>query len=130
MPRLTEESYGSGDQSWIGSRRHLNNAQSARLSVAAFTAATHYPDGYLPSSTPVAKVGGVLVPYDPTETVVTGAGVLAGHILWDQQVKAGDTELNVPLFDDGRVRAENVFGAFTAPVAPAKSANVNIVYIY
>lgn len=130
MPRLTEESYGSGDQSWIASRKHLNNGQSAKLNVAAFDRATHYPDGYLPSGTAVAKVGGLLVPYDVAEAVTTDAGVLAGHLLWDQAVKAGDTEINVPLYDDGRVRPEHVPGEFTAPVAPAKSVRVNIVYIY
>ncbi len=132
MPNYrTESEYGSGDQSWIGSRHALGNAQTAMVDISAFTRATHYPDGYLPSGTPVAKVtvdgADRLVPYDSTAGTTTGAGVLAGHILFDQAVKT-DQDFAVPLFDHGRVVAEFVPGDFTAPTTPAKLANTSIVY--
>lgn len=128
MPYMTTESFGSGDQSWIGSRHALNNAQTAMLDISAFTPATHYPDGYIRSGQPVSKVGGMLVPYDQAEATVTGAGILYGHVLFDQKVH-GTTDFPVPLFDHGRVVAANVPGGFTPPVAPAKSVRSNIVYI-
>ena len=64
----------------------LRNARTGVVDISAFTAGTHYPDGYIPSGTPVALVGGLYVPYDKTEATTTGAGILAGVILTDQKV--------------------------------------------
>jgi hypothetical protein len=131
MPRLKNETVGTGDQSWLGSSHGIRNCRTVTLNVSAFTAGTHYPNGYIPSGTPVALVSGALVPYDSTEATVTGAGVLAGHIFTDQSV-VGTANFAVPLLDHGRVKAAKVpvgANAFTAPVAAAKRASTTIVYI-
>ncbi|WP_207204551.1 head decoration protein [Sanguibacter massiliensis] len=128
MPRLTTETFGGGDQSWLGSTHGIANARTEVLDISAFTAGTHYPNGYIPSGTPVAKVGGVLVPYDKTEATTTDAGVLAGFILTDQRV-VGTADFGVPLLDHGRVRASKVPNSFVAPVAAAKRAATTIVYV-
>lgn len=127
MPRITSESFGAGNTAWLGSRHAINNARTEMVDVSAFTAEDHYPDGFLPSGTAVAKVDGKLVPYDTTEAVTAGAGVLAGHLLFDQRV-VGTEDFAAPLFDHGRVKAELVPGDFTAPTAAAKAATT-IVYI-
>lgn len=127
MPRITTESYGAGNTAWLGSRHAINNARTEMVDVSAFDAADHYPNGYLPSGTAVAKVDGKLVPYETDEAVTTGAGVLAGHILFDQRV-VGTEDFAAPLFDHGRVKADLVPGEFTAPTAAAKAATT-IVYI-
>lgn len=129
--RLTTETFGGGDLSWLGSNHGTNNARTSTFVAANFTPATHYPNGYIPSGTPVAKVGGVLVPYDSTEVTVTNAGVLAGHLFTDQAV-VGTDDFAVPVLDHGRVRSAKVpqgSNAFTVPVAAAKRAAVTIVYI-
>lgn len=131
MPRLKSENVGTGDQSWLGSSHGINECRTEMLDVSAFTQATHYPNGYIPSGTPVAKVGGLLVPYDSTEATTTNAGVLAGHLFTDQAV-VGSGDFAVPLLDHGRVKEAKVpqgANAFTAPVAAAKGAAVTIVYI-
>ncbi|MDD7930076.1 head decoration protein [Microbacterium thalli] len=132
MPKLRTENFGSGDQTWLGSTHGIRNARTEILDVSTFTAADHYPDGYIPSGTPVAKVGGKLVPYDPTAGTTTGAGVLAGHILTDQKV-VGSADFGVPLFDHGRVIASKVAGilsAWSSFVAPAGAKNgSNILYV-
>ncbi len=131
MPRLATETIGAGDQSWLDSAHGLRNARTEVLDISAFTAGTHYPNGYIPSGTPVAKSGGMLVPYTSAEGTTTGAGVLAGHILTDQRV-VGTVDFAVPLFKHGRVKAAKVptgSDAFTAPVAAAKRANVTIDYV-
>src|SRR3546814_17977307 len=61
---------------------------------------SHYPDGYIPSGTPVAIVSNLAVPYDKTEGTTTGAGILAGFILTDQPV-VGTTDFPAPLLDHG-----------------------------
>ena len=128
MPRLSTETFGGGDLSWLGSTHGISNARTEILDISAFTAATHYPDGYIKSGTPVAKVGGVLVPYDATEATVTGAGVLAGFVLTDQKV-VGTDDFAVPLFDHGRVIASKLPISFTAPSAAAKRAATTIVFV-
>lgn len=133
MPRYSTQTYGTGDQSWLGSDHAIWNGRTEILDISAFTAGTHYPNGYFPSGTPVALVAGVLVPYDKTEGVTTGAGVLAGHIFTDQPVPAGSTaDFAVPVLDHGRVKVSkvpynNTF-TFAKPAAAAKRADVTIVY--
>lgn len=87
MPRMKTETFGGGDQSWIGAGAPgITEGRTEIVDISTFTAATHYPNGFLPSGLPVAKVSGVLVPYDATEATTTDAGVLAGFILTDQPV--------------------------------------------
>lgn len=137
MPRFrTESDIVTGDMTWLGSGHGIRNARTEILDISAFTAATHYPNGYIRSGTPVAKVGGVLVPYDATEGTVTGAGILAGFILTDIPLKVapGTTapateDQNVPLLDHGRVKVANLPITFVKPAAAVKSAATTIVFI-
>jgi len=131
MPRLKSETVGAGDQSWLGSAHGIHECRTEQINLAAFTAGTHYPNGYIPSGTPVAKVAGLLVPYDSLEATTTNAGVLAGHLFTDQPV-VGSGIFAAPLLDHGRVRSAKVpvgANAFTVPVAAAKRAATTIVYI-
>ncbi|UUG69967.1 LamD-like capsid decoration protein [Arthrobacter phage Bauer] len=128
MPRLSTETFGSGDQSWLGSEHGISNARTETLDISAFTAGTHYPDGYIRSGQTVAKVGGMLVPYDATEGTVTGAGIIAGHVLFDAKV-SGAADFPVALIDHGRVIASKVPGGFTKPAAAAKLSATTIVYV-
>lgn len=131
MPRMKTETFGAGDMSWLGSDHGINNARTEVVNLGAFTAGTHYPNGFIKSGTPVAKVSGLLVPYTSAEGTTTGAGVLAGFILTDQPV-VGAANFGVPLIDHGRVRTAKVpqgTDAFTAPVAAAKRAATTVVYV-
>lgn len=129
MPRMKTETFGTGDQSWLGSAHGIGNCKTRQLNVAAF--AGLFPNGYIPSGTPVALVAGLLVPYDSTEATTTNAGVLDGHLFTDQSCATGMSNFAVPVLDHGRVRTSKVpagANAFTAPVAAAKRANVTVVY--
>ena len=131
MPRLKTETFGAGDQSWLRSTHGLRNAKTEMVDVSAFTAGTHYPNGYIPSGTPVAKVGGLMVPYTSAEATTTGAGVLWGHLLTNQAV-VGTANFAAPVFRHGEVVAAKVpqgTDAFTAPVAAAKRASTTINYV-
>ena len=128
MPKFLSESIGAGDQSWLGSAHGIADCRTETIDISAFTAGTHYPDGYIRSGQPVAKVGGVLVPYDATEGTVTGAGILAGHVFTDQSV-VGAADFAVPLLDHGRVKVAKVPGTFAKPAAAAKLSATTIVYI-
>lgn len=135
MPRLKTETVGTGDQSWLASSHGIRNCRTEQLDISAFTAGTHYPNGYIPSGTPLAKVGGLMVPYTSAEGTTTGAGVFAGHLFTDYQVNVAAGALGdypCAVLDHGRVKVAKVpvgTDAFTAPVAAAKRANHTIVYI-
>lgn len=122
MPKLRSESFGPGDQSWLGSTHGIRNGRTGVIDISAFTPATHYPEGFIPSGTPLALVGGMYVPYDKTEATVTNAGVLAGFLLTDQRV-VGTQDFPAPVLDHGRVKVAKIpqAGGFTAPVAAAKN---------
>lgn len=137
MPQLRKETFqGAGDFRWLRSDHAIWNGRTEALNVAAFTKATHYPDGFIKSGTPCALIGtgtsAVLEPYDSAEATTTARGVLAGHILGDQRVvEGGDAVINVALLDHGRVNPAYVpqgVQAFVPPVAAAKSANHTVVY--
>ena len=60
MPKYrTEQDVVVGNMEWLGSNHGIRNARTEILDISTFTAATHYPNGYIPSGMPVAKVGGV-----------------------------------------------------------------------
>lgn len=128
MPKLVEEVYGTGDQSWLASAHGIANCRTETVDISAFTKATHYPDGYIRSGQAVAKVGGMLVPYDATEATVTGAGILAGHLFTDQSV-VGTADFAAPLFYHGAVKVSRVPGTFAKPAAAAKLSATTIVYV-
>lgn len=130
MPKLQQETFGSGDMTWLGSAHGIRNARTGIIDISAFTANTHYPDGYIPSGTPVALVAGLLVPYDKTEGTTTGAGILAGFILTDQKV-VGTADFGAPLLDHGRINVAKVpyTGGFAAPAAAAKRAATTFVFV-
>lgn len=127
MPRLKSETFGTGDQTWLGSAHGIHNARTETANTSAFTAATHYPDGYIKSGTPVAIVSGLVVPYDVTAGTTTGAGVLAGFVLTDQPV-VGTGNFPIPVLDHGRVKIAKVpFASFAKPL-PAKDATTVVFY--
>lgn len=128
MPRVKTDTIGSGDQSWLGSSHGIDNCRTELLDISTFTANTHYPNGYIPSGLPVAKVGGVLVPYDATEGTTTGAGILAGLVFTDQPV-VGTADFAVPVLDHGRIRSAKVPIIAVPPAAAAKKAATTFVFI-
>ena len=54
--KITTESFGQDDQSWLGSEHGTNTARSINVDVSTFTPGVHYPDGYLKSGYPLKKL--------------------------------------------------------------------------
>lgn len=121
MPKLRSESFDAGDFRWLGSAHGIWNCRTETLDISAFTAGTHYPDGYIPSGTALAIVGGLAVPFN--SGAADGSEVLAGFLFTDTKVHAGLTEdIPVPLLDHGRVKTDNLPLAWTAPTSAANDA--------
>lgn len=60
------ETFGQEDQTWLGSAHGTSMGRPVTLDISAFTEATHFPDGFVPSGTPVGKItaSGLFGPYD------------------------------------------------------------------
>lgn len=123
MPKLRTETFGAGDQSWLGSLHGIGNCRTVTPDLTAFTANTHYPDGYLKSGIPLAIVTTNsqkrAVPYVSGGT--GGTGVLAGFLLNDEPV-VGSQVQPTAMLDHGRIRTSRLPVAFTAPTTTPTNA--------
>lgn len=105
----TVKSYQSDDQRWLGSAHGTSSAQTITLKSSAFTAGTHYPNGYLPSGTALGKltaqVNGVDV-YGPyNDAASDGTQTLVGHLFTAVTMPTDNTvNVGAAMFDHGRVR--------------------------
>ncbi|MEU3528828.1 head decoration protein [Streptomyces sp. NPDC038707] len=75
------EGFGQDDQSWLASAHGTDNAKTITLDTSAFTAGTHYPNGYFPSGLPLGKITatGKYGPYNNASS--DGTEVLAGFLV-------------------------------------------------
>lgn len=112
MPRLKIEEFTGEDRTWLGSTHGLANARTATLDVAAFTQATHYPDGYFPSGIPVNTADeGAVKPW-------TGAqGERLGFLATSQAVD-GQTKIPAPILRHGTIKVDMLPVDFTIPADP------------
>lgn len=127
MPRMKTESWSTGNFTWIASTTNIHNNRTESLRLDAFTEATHYPNGFIPSGTPLAVVGGDAVPYNAAG--LDGSEVLAGHLFNDLPVdkQVVDTHYPIALFDTGKVWVNRVPGTFAAPAAA--NDKTQIIYL-
>ena len=75
---LVTESFSQDDQRWLASEHGADTAQSVTLDISDFTAATHYPNGFIPSGT-VLQAGTDATkcgPFDPTDEDAVAVGIL------------------------------------------------------
>lgn len=116
MPRLVSETFGTGDQSWLGSTHGIYNCRTETLDLTAFVAATHYPNGFIRSGTPLGRITatGLLGPYagrtNEVQTVSLGAA----------------TAGTVTIGFDGETTGAIAFNASTADVQAALLALSNL----
>lgn len=105
MPNFRSESFGVGDQTWLGSTHGIRNARTSVLDVSAFAPV----DGVIKSGTPVnAADESAVVPF-------TGAaGERLGFVLTDQKADA-DAYVNAPVLRHGIVKVANLPVDFVIP---------------
>jgi hypothetical protein len=125
---------GRDDQAWLGSARGTAQAQSIALVMASFTAGTHYPNGYIPSGTPLGKYtsGANTGSYGPFTTgAADGTQNLAGFLLTPVAApRAGSTAtvVNGALLDSGRVIVAKLPQSANVNAA-AQATNPRFVYV-
>lgn len=104
---ITTETFDQDDQTWLGSAHGTSMGRPVTLDVSAFTEGTHFPDGYMPSGTPVGEItaSGLYGPYD--DAAVDGTETLVGFTLTAVKV-TGDNDVQAALFEHGRVVEANL----------------------
>ncbi|WP_336790451.1 potassium transporter [Gordonia malaquae] len=93
------ESFGAGDQSWLGSRHGTDVAKTVTLAPAAWSA--KIVDGRIKSGEPYAMKAGLAVPY--ASGASDGTEVIAGFLLTDQSVDAARGNIAAPGVWHGRI---------------------------
>lgn len=94
--------YGVENRSWLGSAHGTEATRTVTLDVSAFTEATHYPDGYIPSGVVLGRItaSGLYGPYD--NAAVDGRELAAGF-LFNSTTVNGTADLGAPLLEHGMV---------------------------
>lgn len=84
------ETFGQESQTWLGSQHGTDMARSITLDASAFTANTHYPQGFLLSGLPLGKITatGKYAPYVDANS--DGTQTLAGFLLTAVRVNTAD----------------------------------------
>lgn len=105
MPRLSTESFGAGDQTWLGGTHGIYNCRTVAPAADLFTSAD-YPTGVVPSGTPLGVVTstGKVGPYtgdstDEVQTITEGGSGLTSFTL----TYAGQTTASI---DDDATAAQ------------------------
>ncbi|MDX3839560.1 hypothetical protein [Streptomyces europaeiscabiei] len=113
----TTESFGQDDQSWLASAHGTDTARSITLDTSAFTAGTHYPNGYFPSGLAVGKIAasGKYGPYAGRTSEVQTV-----------TITGGPTGGTFTLTFDGETTAGIAYNAAAAAVQSALEALSNI----
>ncbi len=99
---VRSEAFGVEDRSWLGSAHGTEATRTITLDVSAFTAGTHYPDGYIPSGTVVAQITATGL-YGPYSSGGAGGLADAAGFLFNSVPIHGTADVGAPLLEHGMV---------------------------
>lgn len=105
---VRSESFGTENRSWLGSAHGTDATRSITLDVSAFTEATHFPDGYIPSGTVLGRITatGLYGPYD--DAAVDGREIAAGFLFNSTKAATGGADVGAPMLEHGMVLEANL----------------------
>ncbi len=108
-PQSSDPGWVTDDPSWLGSAHGTDATETGTVDTSLFTAGTHYPDGYLPSGTPLGKVTatGLYGPYTPGDDPA-GLGTLVGFLVAPRAVASASQRIAVGILTHGRVVEANL----------------------
>ena len=129
--RVQKTVYAQDNQSWLIGNHGTDMTPSIKLDVSTFTAATHYPNGFIPSGTVLAKTvdGTGYAPYDPadtTDSLGVAVGLLFAAVPVDQLDNTHDA--NGALYVHGLVDSTKLpFQAGTGSLDAAAQADLPLI---
>lgn len=110
----TEQRYVE-DRSWLASRDGTEVTQGITLDPARFNQATHYPNGFVPSGTVLAKVTstGFYGPYN--NALTNGQETAVGFLFSSKPMRAGGPKVGAALHWRGVVKESRLPIASASP---------------
>lgn len=102
------ETYTAEDRSWLASRHGTDVTQTITLDTSAFTANTHYPNGYVPSGTVLGRITatGLYGPYNNGAS--DGTEVAAGFLYSATKMRSGGPDVGAPLLWHGAIDSSHL----------------------
>lgn len=115
MPGLKTTQYGTGDFSWLLNTDGLDQAVTGVATASAFTKATHFPNGFLPSGLPVrVDARGNIRPWADV------AGARLGFVKGDTKFD-GTEDVNLSFVARGQIKTAKVpLAGFAVPSTAAQ----------
>jgi hypothetical protein len=101
----TTTSFALDNNAWLGSSHGTEAIESITVDAdQGFVAGTHYPNGFIPSGTPLGKItaSGKYGLYD--DAASDGRQTLVGFLMGGLQVTATTDDLGGALFVHGKIR--------------------------
>ena len=114
MPRLRSESFGSGDQRWIGSPHGIYDTLTVTLDPTLFTAGTHFPTGTMKSGIQVN------IANEKAVRPFTGAAGEKLAFLYTDQNVVGTKKFAAPVLAHGTIKTGRLPITFIAPTDPTQ----------
>lgn len=129
--------YQVDDRSWLLSQHGTDpgTTPSITLDVSAFTAGTHYPNGYIPSGTNLSKItaNGLYGPYTVTNEIQTvtegGAGLTSFTLTYSGQTTASLAALANAAQVQAALEALSNIGAGNVTVTGAAGGVYTVTFI-
>lgn len=129
--------YQVDDRSWLLSQHGTDpgTTPSITIDVSAFTAAVHYPNGYIPSGTNLSKItaSGLYGPYTVTNEIQTvtegGAGLTSFTLTYSGQTTASLAALATAAQVQAALEALSNIGAGNVTVTGAAGGVYTVTFI-
>lgn len=131
---VTSTTYQVESRGWLAGEHGTEpgTTPSITLDIAKFIAGTHYPNGFIPSGTVIAKVTatGLYGPYD--DAAVDGRAVAAGLLFDSETVETGQTQATNAMLVHGFVEEARLpfSGATTGAIDAAGKVDLKLIYWY
>lgn len=118
--KARSESWGSENQTWLGSSHATDNCQTVTLDGSKFTGVA--VDGVIPSGTPL-KANADGTKFEP----VSAAGDTLAGFLFTSQTFDGVNDVIAPMLDHGRILAAKLPGEFDITTLTTASPHFVVV---
>lgn len=119
LTQVQVENITFDDPGWLGSQHGVQATRPIILDASLFVAGTHYPNGYLPSGTVIAKVTatGRYGPYDSSKA--NGQQTAAGFLYGTTKINSGTaTPAGALMWHGAVVGAKLPFGTGSSATTP------------
>lgn len=119
--------FSTENRSWLNGKHGQDLTPSITLDLSKFTAATHFPKGFIPSGIVLGRITATDLYAPLDDGAEDGSEVAAGHLFSSVKVRPGQTKVGSALFVHGWVNVSRL-PANHGLTAAARTALSQILY--